>query len=317
MQLNISETGRQNVGRVDHLVYWYDSLAQRAAAMRELEDRFGVAEWLDVGEVEGHGIQVVVDWGSGIEMLCPAGEAGGSLPADGVLPEPQGRLQGVVIGVDDLDAAVARAEAAGAGTTPVVLSERVKAVNAPLFSVAREAIIDPDALGGLPLILGEFAPQPGTARIRMDDRGRMYPGGIDHVVFAVADEARLQHIRGRLSEVLGVEDWDDYGTLEPIAIRVIYAPMAGIELLCPARAGSMLDEHIAQHGPVSQLNQCLGVADLDAAMARLRGAGGSITELALPPSPSRRWASVRQGSGASIGGIGTSLCERVAPGYRA
>jgi len=108
-----------------------------------------------------------------------------------------------------------------------------------------------------------------------------------------------------------VDDWDDYCTFEAIAIRLFSAPTAGIELLCPARTGSMLDDHIARNGPVSQFNQCLAVADLDAAMARLRAAGGTIEELDLPPSPSQRWASLRQATGATIGGIGTSLCERV------
>jgi hypothetical protein len=303
--LNIGAGGRQNVGRVDHVVYEYKSLAAREAAKAEFEQRFGVAGWTDVGLIETFGIQVIVDWDSGMELLCPAADAPG---ADG---EMTGHAHSIVFGVADLDEAVARANRAGARTTPIVLPAWVKEKSADRFSMAREAAINPEDVGGIPIVLGEFAPRPGRELVEQDERGRLHPGGIDHIVYAFANEELLNHARERLTAVLGIEEWDDYGTLEPIAIRVLFAPLAGLELLCPARAGSMLDPFVAKHGQISFFNQSLAVADFDGAMERVRTGGGQAAERPLPPSPGGRYASVRQAEIGTLGGVATTLCERI------
>lgn len=243
-QLNLDDTGRQNVGRVDHVVYHYPSRQSRDAARADFAAKFGFDGWMEIGEIEGANLDVIVDWNSGIELLAPLDEPGGD-------PAGHGSLQAVVFGVADLDAAVARANANGARTIPVVLSARVEALTAERFSIGREAIIPAEDMGGLPIVLGEFAPLPGSETTRIDERGRLYPGAVDHLVFAFADENLLAKAQERMAAVLGVDEWHDLGVLHPGALRVVIAPKAGLEFICPGGAGCFLDQHIAQNGSVS------------------------------------------------------------------
>jgi predicted enzyme related to lactoylglutathione lyase len=304
--LNVDESGRQNVGRVDHVVYRYPSRQARDAARDDFRAKFGFETWMDVGTVETAGVDAIVGCDCGLELLSPSD----SLDGD---PSERGAFSAVVFGVADLDAAVERAKAHGARTIPIPLPEPVKEIMACRFAVVREAMIPLDDLGGVRIILGEFAPLPGQETVKVDDRGRLHPGALDHIVFAFADLSLVERAVARVRAVLGVEDWLDLGVIEPGALRVFIAPEAGLEFICPAAPGSFLDSHIARNGPASFFGQVISVADFDAGVERVGKAGGAAHERPVHPVMLQRVSSARHAAIGRVGSIPTTLSEVVTP----
>lgn len=301
--LNIGAGGRQNVGRIDHVVYCYASRQSRDAARAEFEAKLGIHGWSEIGEIDQAGIDVIVDWGSGIELLCPVRDK--NILSAGLAAHGEG-FHGAVFGVADLDAAVERVRSNGAEPIiiPLPRSDR--------FEVSREAIIRPADIAGLAIVLGEFKPFAGRETIAIDDRGRMRPGAIDHLVFAFADETLLRAAVERFSALLGVGDWEDLGTIEPAGLRVLIAFDAGIEFICPARAGTFLDAHVAQHGPASFFAQVMATDDFDRGIERVVDAGGKAVERPVAPALLARHAGARHAGIGRVGGIQTTLSEIIA-----
>jgi hypothetical protein len=161
-------------------------------------------------------------------------------------------------------------------------------------------------------VLGEFKPLAGRETVLVDERGRMHPGAIDHLVFAFAGEAQLRATIERFSALLGVEEWTDLGTIEPAGLRVLIAFEAGIEFICSARAGCFLDSHIAKHGDASFFVQVMATGDFDSGIARVINAGGKAVERPVAPALLARHAGARHAAIGRVGGIQTTLSEIVA-----
>lgn len=305
LQLNVNETGHRNVGRVDHVVYRYATREARDAARDDFVAKFGFGNWTDMGPIPEAGIHVLIDWDAGIELIAPIDDAASDQT------EPPA-LMAVVFGVADLDVAVARAQAEGVRTVPITLSQDMKDLTAQRFAIGREALIPPADIGGVPIVLGEFKPLPGRETLRVDNRGRAFPDSVDHLVFAFADMDLLEAAIKSFTAILGVEKWHDLGVLEPGLLRVVIAPDAGLEFICPSAPGGFLDAHIARHGAVSFFAQVIGVADFDTTAERMRALGGKVHERLVHPALLDHADAVRHASAGRVGGFTTTLSEVIA-----
>lgn len=304
--LNVGLGGRQNVGRVDHIVLQYPSREARDAARADYQRTFGFDQWTEVGVIAGANVDVIIDWTAGVELLCPAGPPDGS---DAAVAEDGPVFLGLVFGVADLDAARERAHRHGARTIPIILAPEVDALTAERFAVGREAIIPAQDMGGIPIVLGDFKPLPGHEPLRVDDHGFLYPDAVDHVVFAFADEARLLHARERLEAVLGIDVWQDLGVIEPGGLRVLLAPQAGMELIAPAQADSPLMAVVGQAPAAQFFAQVINSSTFDAVAHRVVAAGGRAHEQAVHPALLAQGHAVRHTHIGRVGGVRTMLSE--------
>jgi hypothetical protein len=148
-----------------------------------------------------------------------------------------------------------------------------------VVGVADPAALRPGPVGGIDVQLCALPAEPP-----LGPGGRRNVGRIDHAVFLYEGRDELDRARDELRTVLGIDDWDDYGTLEKQGIRVVVSWGSGIELLCPTRAGTVFTDMIAARG-MQLASMVLGVADLDAAMARSAELGRPLVETVFDPAP--------------------------------
>ena len=144
---------RQDAGRIHHIVLAYRDAARQLAARQRFTEILGIDDWVDLGVIEAGHVAVVVSWSSGLELLAPTGP--GSILDDHLAAHGEG-FYSLVFGVDDLEASVDRAKAAG---TSVYRLPRPPERAFERFTVAREAVLG--EIGAIDVILGEFVTQPG------------------------------------------------------------------------------------------------------------------------------------------------------------
>jgi catechol 2,3-dioxygenase-like lactoylglutathione lyase family enzyme len=147
---------RRNVGAIDHLVLAYADVRRQAEAKEEFSAVLGMDDWDDLGELDEAGVRVFVSWSSGLELLAPTGSD--SIIARHLAERGEG-LFSVVVGVADLDAAVEVVRGSGG---KAVYFPPPPAKIAARFAIAREALVV-GKVGGLALVLGEFAPRAERA----------------------------------------------------------------------------------------------------------------------------------------------------------
>jgi len=143
---------RRNVGAIDHLVLAYRNVERQAEAKEQFSALLGLDDWDDLGELDEAGVRVFVSWSSGLELLAPTRAE--SMIEHHLAERGEG-LFSLVVGVADLDTAVEQVRSAGG---KAVYFPPVPAKVAARFAVAREALVV-DKVGGLTLVLGEFAPR--------------------------------------------------------------------------------------------------------------------------------------------------------------
>lgn len=149
---HIDARGRQNVGRVDHLVFAYKSKESRDAARRHFEEVLRITDWMHLGVMEEGGVDVLISFSSGFELLYPV-RAGSTLDAH---LEARGEgLYTLVYGVTDAEEAAEHAASKGAAIYRIV--SRPEEVDRR-FEVFNEIRIG--EVGGIDIILGEFKPHP-------------------------------------------------------------------------------------------------------------------------------------------------------------
>jgi len=144
---------RRNVGAIDHLVLAYRDAESQSEARAQFSELLGVDDWDDLGELEEAGVRVFVSWSSGLELLAPT-RANSMIERH--LAERGEGVFSVVVGVSDLDAAVEHVRSSGGRAEYFPPPPRQVAAR---FAVAREALV-----GGLALVLGEFAPRAEATR---------------------------------------------------------------------------------------------------------------------------------------------------------
>lgn len=92
------------------LIYRPENLGSALEAFRRT---LGVTDFEGPFEPPGFGLRVGISFGAGIELIAPVGEEGFAEMGRSYLAEHGEGFFGLVCGVDDLDAAEARAAAAG------------------------------------------------------------------------------------------------------------------------------------------------------------------------------------------------------------
>src|SRR5258706_13822299 len=102
-------------------------------------------------------------------------------------------------------------------------------------------------------------------------------GRIDHVLLLYRSRESQDSARHRLTELLGIDDWDEVGEGDE-GIYIWISWNSGIELICPTREVPAFEKHLAVHG---EGFYCLvyGVADLDRAVAQVTQASGRAPHL--------------------------------------
>jgi hypothetical protein len=148
MSANSRESGRRNVGRIDHVLLLYRNRENQDNARHRLTELLGIDDWDEVGEGD-EGIYIWISWTSGIELICPTRE----VPAFEKHLAAHGEgFYCLVFGVADLDQAAAKIKQAS-GRAPHPLGPAPPKVFEK-FDIAREAIVG--VVGGTRLMLGEF-----------------------------------------------------------------------------------------------------------------------------------------------------------------
>jgi hypothetical protein len=148
MSTDTQASARRNVGRIDHILLLYRNRENQDSARRKLTELLGIDDWDEVGDGD-EGIYIWISWGSGIELICPTRE----VPAFEKHLAAHGEgFYGLVFGVADLDAAVARVKQVS-GRAPHLLGAPPNPV-LDKFDIAREAIVG--MVGGTRVMLGEF-----------------------------------------------------------------------------------------------------------------------------------------------------------------
>ena len=142
------------------------------------------------------------------------------------------------------------------------------------------------------------------------DLERLNVGRIDHIVLAFENRANLDRERERLSALLGVDDWEELGEIEDAGLYIWISWHAGLELICPTRPGSLVEQHLATHGE-GFFSMVFGVDDLESAMARVNENGGHAMPLAAttPAGALRHYAVTREAVVGEVGGINVLLGE--------
>ena len=143
---------------------------------------------------------------------------------------------------------------------------------------------------------------------------RLNVGRIDHIVLAFEDRSNLDRERARLTALLGVDDWEELGEIADAGLYIWISWHAGLELICPTRPGSIVEEHLAAHGE-GFFSMVFGVGDLDAAVARVNENGGHAVplEVTTPAGALRHYAVTREAVVGEVGGINVLLGEFALP----
>lgn len=141
---------RQNVGRIDHIVFAYHNRENQLNAQKQFSDLLKIDDWDDLGEIEEGGVRVIISWKSGLELLCRTKEE--SILKDHLANHGEG-FYSLVFGVADLDDAVNHIKTQGANA--YYLPRPPEGVFKHM-EITREAVVG--EVGAINLILGEFKP---------------------------------------------------------------------------------------------------------------------------------------------------------------
>jgi hypothetical protein len=128
-----------------------------------------------------------------------------------------------------------------------------------------------------------------------------YVGHVNHVCFAYASAESQENARREFSQLLEIDDWDEMTTDPGRKLRVFISWKSGIELIAAMGPGSLIDEHLAKHGE-GFYSLSVGVADLDASMARINALGRETRRTGGHPDQKQRWEVAEQAS--IIGPVG-------------
>jgi len=118
-------------------------------------------------------------------------------------------------------------------------------------------------------------------KLNVDARGRQNVGRVEHVSFSYRSQDARMAAQQRLSEVLGIGDWDDSGVVDFANLHMVISRTTGLELLNPINDQFYHAERLKTYG---EGFSCLifGVADLDEAIARAERFGREV--FVLPDS---------------------------------
>ena len=143
---------------------------------------------------------------------------------------------------------------------------------------------------------------------------RLNVGRIDHIVLAFQSRSNLDRERERLTALLGVDDWEELGEIENVGLYIWISWRAGLELICPTRPGSIVEDHLAARGE-GFYSMVFGVEDLDAAIARVNENGGHAVPLdaTTPAGALRHYEVTREAVVGEVGGINVLLGEFALP----
>jgi hypothetical protein len=139
--------------------------------------------------------------------------------------------------------------------------------------------------------------------------GRRNAGRIDHVLLLYRNRQNQDDARRKLTELLGIEDWDEVGEGDE-GIYIWISWNSGIELVCPTREVPAFEKHLAAHG---EGFYCLvfGVADLDQAVENVKRLSGRSPHLLgmAPPKVYEKFDIAREAIVGMVGGIRLMLGE--------
>ena len=178
-KMTTSKSGRRNVGRIDHVAFFYSTFERLEETRNRITSVLGLdeADWEKPADLDPpFNMRTQPCWSAGLEIVCPV--PGHELDWFGapLIAERGEGLGAVVFGVDDIDEASRRAERVGLPVIQRLQDSRhpdgPDSVNAGVpfffgpeieapFHRIREAWITPfDSTG---LAFGEFEPRdPGT-----------------------------------------------------------------------------------------------------------------------------------------------------------
>lgn len=142
------------------------------------------------------------------------------------------------------------------------------------------------------------------------DLERLNVGRIDHIVLAYVDRTNLDRARERLGALLGIDDWEELGEISEVRLHIWISWQAGLELICPTGPGSVIEQHLADHGE-GFYSMVFGVEDLDRGIARVAENGGHAEPLvaSTPAGALDRYAVTREAVVGEVGGINVLLGE--------
>jgi hypothetical protein len=143
--------GPRNVGRIDHVVAYFWTVANLERAKLQLESALGIADFEEVPDPVG-GMRFVVSWDAGIELSAPTAELSEDSPLRQRLEERGEGWHSIVFGVADLAEAEQRATAAG--LSPGMTFDT--SANHPKFERVIETPLD--GLKPISVTLGLFDP---------------------------------------------------------------------------------------------------------------------------------------------------------------
>jgi hypothetical protein len=142
----------KNAGRIDHVV-----ISVYPDSFRPFVDRLSKALGISFMEYrrEESGLMIALSWDAGLEVVAPMQEKGRIWER---LKEKGEGSVAIVFGVENLEDAVRRAEAAGVGTGPEIglLGDEPWA---DMFGVLREKYLA-GPLCGATIVLGQIEPKP-------------------------------------------------------------------------------------------------------------------------------------------------------------
>jgi hypothetical protein len=134
-------------------------------------------------------------------------------------------------------------------------------------------------------------------------------GRIDHILLLYRNRENQDQARDKLTELLGIDDWDEVGEGEE-GIYIWISWKSGIELICPTRVVPAFEKHLASHG---EGFYCLvfGVADLDRAIDNVRRLGGRSPHVLGNPPPKvyEKFDIAREAIVGTVGGMRLMLGE--------
>jgi len=139
--------------------------------------------------------------------------------------------------------------------------------------------------------------------------GRCNVGRIDHVLLLYRNRQNQDDARRKLTELLGIDDWDDVGDGDE-GIYIWISWKSGIELICPTREVPAFEKHLAAHG---EGFYCLvfGVSDLDRAVENVKRVSGRSPHLlgAAPSKVYEKFDIAREAIVGTVAGIRLMLGE--------
>jgi hypothetical protein len=138
---------------------------------------------------------------------------------------------------------------------------------------------------------------------------RRNAGRIDHVLLLYRNRQNQDDARRKLTELLGIDDWDEVGEGDE-GIYIWISWKSGIELVCPTREVPAFEKHLAAHG---EGFYCLvfGVANLDRAIENVKRLSGRSPHLLglAPPKVYEKFDIAREAIVGMVGGIRLMLGE--------